>query len=113
MDAKTRRKLVNDIRLIPDLAGQVLEREAQYEEVARALMNVSHCLYLAGRQRPAAPPILVTFADVKVASINKEEGNSCSLPITPSPKQAPYRPAGDHPWKRNIWPTKEAWRWNG
>ncbi len=55
LDAKTRRKLVNDIRLIPDLAGQVLEREGQYEEVARALMNVSHCLYLGrGINMPTA-----------------------------------------------------------
>lgn len=55
LEAKTRRKLVNDIRLIPDLAGQVLEREAQYEEVAHALMNVSHCLYLGrGINMPTA-----------------------------------------------------------
>jgi glucosamine--fructose-6-phosphate aminotransferase (isomerizing) len=55
LDAKTRRKLVNDLRLIPDLAGQVLEREAQYEEVARALVNVSHCLYLGrGINMPTA-----------------------------------------------------------
>ena len=55
LDAKTRRKLVNDIRLIPDLAGQVLEREAQYEAVARSLMNVSHCLYLGrGINMPTA-----------------------------------------------------------
>ena len=67
---------------------------------------------LARRQRPSTPPIPVTFADVKVASTPKEENEGGRLPITPSEKQAPYRPADDHPWKRNIWPTKEAWRWN-
>jgi hypothetical protein len=67
---------------------------------------------LARRQRPSAPPIPVTFADVKVASINKEKDQGCSPPITPPQKQAACRPADDHPWKRNIWPTKEAWRWN-
>jgi glutamine---fructose-6-phosphate transaminase (isomerizing) len=41
-----RRALVNDLRLVPDLVGQCLDREAQVEEVARALKNAQHCLYL-------------------------------------------------------------------
>jgi len=67
---------------------------------------------LARRQQFSAPPRRVTFANVKVAATNEEEGEGSSLPITPSEKQAPYRPTDNHPWKRNIWPTKETWRWN-
>ena len=67
---------------------------------------------LARRQRPSVPSIPVTFADVKVSSTNKEEDRANRPPSTPTEKQNPYRPADNHPWKRNIWPTKEAWRWN-
>ena len=41
-----RRKLVNDLRLVPDLVGRCLDREAQVEGVAQALKNARHCLYL-------------------------------------------------------------------
>ncbi len=41
-----RRALVNDLRLVPDLVGRCLDREAQVEDVARALKNAQHCLYL-------------------------------------------------------------------
>jgi glucosamine--fructose-6-phosphate aminotransferase (isomerizing) len=50
-----RRRLVNDLRLVPDLVGRCLDREAEVEEVARALLNVSHCLYLGrGINMPTA-----------------------------------------------------------
>jgi glutamine---fructose-6-phosphate transaminase (isomerizing) len=50
-----RQKLIADLRLIPDLVGQCLEREAQIEEVATALLNTSHCLYLGrGVNMPTA-----------------------------------------------------------
>ncbi|MBN1535350.1 MAG: glutamine--fructose-6-phosphate transaminase (isomerizing) [Anaerolineales bacterium] len=50
-----REKLIADLRLIPDLVGQCLEREPQTEAVARALMNTSHCLYLGrGVNMPTA-----------------------------------------------------------
>ncbi len=41
-----RRKLVSDLRLIPDLAGRTLAREAEVEKVAQALKDVRDCLYL-------------------------------------------------------------------
>jgi glutamine---fructose-6-phosphate transaminase (isomerizing) len=41
-----RRKLVNDLRLVPDLVGRCLDREAEVEKTARALKDVQHCLYL-------------------------------------------------------------------
>lgn len=46
LNQKTRRKLVKDIGLVPDLVGRCLDREKEVMEVARALKNTSHCLYL-------------------------------------------------------------------
>ncbi len=46
LDEKTRRALVADLRLIPDLAGRTLEREAEVEKVAHALKDIRDCLYL-------------------------------------------------------------------
>jgi fructoselysine-6-P-deglycase FrlB-like protein len=37
---------VADLRLVPDLVGRCLDREAEVEKVARALKDTSHCLYL-------------------------------------------------------------------
>jgi hypothetical protein len=61
----------------------------------------------ANKQPPATPPI--TFASVKVAPVTLAEDGP-SLPLTNN--NEPYRPAADHPWRRGIWPTHEAWRWN-
>lgn len=41
-----RRKLVNDLRLVPDLAGRCLDREEEVLGAARALKDMNHCLYL-------------------------------------------------------------------
>ncbi len=46
LDEKTRRALVSDLRLVPDLAGRTLEREAEVEKVAHALKDIRGCLYL-------------------------------------------------------------------
>ena len=55
IDKPTRRKLAADLRLIPDLVGRCLDREAEVEKVAHALLNVSHCLYLGrGVNMPTA-----------------------------------------------------------
>ncbi len=52
---RERRRLVNDLRLVPDLAGQCLDREQEVESVARALLHVNHCLYLGrGINMPTA-----------------------------------------------------------
>jgi hypothetical protein len=61
----------------------------------------------ARRQRPSAPPI--TLACVKVAPVAQKIEN---LSLSATNSNDPYRPADDHPWRRGIWPTKEAWRWN-
>lgn len=50
-----RQRLVADLRLIPDLAGQCLDREPGVEGLARTLINVNHCLYLGrGINMPTA-----------------------------------------------------------
>ena len=46
IDEKTRQTLVADLRLIPDLVGRTLEREAEVEKIAQLLKDVHHCLYL-------------------------------------------------------------------
>jgi glucosamine--fructose-6-phosphate aminotransferase (isomerizing) len=46
LNEKTRRSLVADLRLIPDLVGRTLEREADVEKIAYALKDVHDCLYL-------------------------------------------------------------------
>lgn len=48
-------RLVQDLRLVPDLAGRCLEYEPQIERIAAELMHVSHCLYLGrGINMPTA-----------------------------------------------------------
>jgi glutamine---fructose-6-phosphate transaminase (isomerizing) len=46
IDEKTRKSLVSDLRLVPDLVGRTLEREAEVEAVAHALKDIRDCLYL-------------------------------------------------------------------
>jgi glucosamine--fructose-6-phosphate aminotransferase (isomerizing) len=55
IDESTRRKLIADLRLIPQRVGQVLEREAEIEKVARAIKDTHNALYLGrGIQMPIA-----------------------------------------------------------
>ena len=46
IDDKTRRAWVADLRLVPDLAGRVLDTESEIEKVAHALKDIKSCLYL-------------------------------------------------------------------
>ena len=55
LDKSARRKLVDDLRLIPDLVGRCLDREAEVEDIACALLKTDHCLYLGrGINMPTA-----------------------------------------------------------
>ncbi|MBM3153346.1 MAG: glutamine--fructose-6-phosphate transaminase (isomerizing) [Chloroflexi bacterium] len=50
-----RRALVSDLRLVPDLAGRTLEREAEVEKIAASLKDVRDCLFLGrGINMPVA-----------------------------------------------------------
>jgi glucosamine--fructose-6-phosphate aminotransferase (isomerizing) len=54
-DEKARRQLVADLLRLPDLVGHCLDRSPAIENVARALKDASHCLYLGrGIQMPIA-----------------------------------------------------------
>jgi glucosamine--fructose-6-phosphate aminotransferase (isomerizing) len=46
LDEKRRRQAVADLRLIPDLVGQCIDREAEVREVAQVLKNTRNCMYL-------------------------------------------------------------------
>ena len=46
LDETNRRELVADLRLIPDLAGRVLDREPEVEKIAHELKDIKGCLYL-------------------------------------------------------------------
>jgi glucosamine--fructose-6-phosphate aminotransferase (isomerizing) len=46
IDAKERKKLVSDLRLIPDLVGRCLDRDSYVMSVAKELKNVKNALYL-------------------------------------------------------------------
>jgi glucosamine--fructose-6-phosphate aminotransferase (isomerizing) len=46
VDGTRRRQLTADLRRLPDLVGQCLEREKAVEQVAWSLKDVAHCLFL-------------------------------------------------------------------
>lgn len=55
IDGPTRYKLVQDLRLVPDLAGRCLDREDRILDVARDLLEVNHALFLGrGINMPTA-----------------------------------------------------------
>jgi len=55
IDGPTRYRLVQDLRRVPDLASQCLDREAEVAAVAHSLLEVKHALYLGrGINMPTA-----------------------------------------------------------
>ncbi len=46
IDEKTRKSLVADLRLVPDLVGRALQREPDVEKIAYLLKDIRGCLYL-------------------------------------------------------------------
>jgi len=46
LDEATRRSLVADLRLVPDLVGRTLEREQEAQDLAFRLKDIRDCLYL-------------------------------------------------------------------
>jgi len=55
IDEQKRKELINDLRHIPELAGQVLSREHEYENIANALKDAQSCIYLGrGINMPTA-----------------------------------------------------------
>jgi hypothetical protein len=62
---------------------------------------------VAARKPP--PPAPMTFASLKAAALLPDDDLPHDEPV---PQKQSWRPAPDHPWRNNKWPTKEAWRWN-
>jgi glucosamine--fructose-6-phosphate aminotransferase (isomerizing) len=55
VDESKRRRLVSDLRRVPDLAGQSLDRADQAKQIAKLLKDLEHCLYLGrGINMPTA-----------------------------------------------------------
>lgn len=55
IDEKQRRQLVDDLRLVPDLAGRCLDREGEVKQVAESLLEAQNALYLGrGVNMPTA-----------------------------------------------------------
>ena len=55
LEASERKRLVADLRLVPDLVSRCLDREAEVEAVAASMKEVAHCLYLGrGINMPTA-----------------------------------------------------------
>ncbi len=55
IDDGERRRLVSDLRRVPDLVGKCLDRSDQAERIARRLKDMEHCLYLGrGINMPTA-----------------------------------------------------------
>jgi glucosamine--fructose-6-phosphate aminotransferase (isomerizing) len=55
LEPARRRELVRDLRLVPDLAGQCLDRAEQPQQVAQVMQDTQHCLYLGrGINMPTA-----------------------------------------------------------
>jgi len=55
LDEKERRQLVEDLRLVPDLAGRCLDREEEVKKVAESLLEADNALYLGrGVNMPTA-----------------------------------------------------------
>ncbi len=73
----------------------------QEQQVLKQLARV------AARKPPPSAPL--TFASLQAAGLLPED----EQPPSPKPSTSgPWRPAEDHPWRNDKWPTKEAWRWN-
>jgi glucosamine--fructose-6-phosphate aminotransferase (isomerizing) len=55
LSVETRRQKVQELRLVPDLVGQCLDREGEVEVLARRMKDIEDCLYLGrGIQMPIA-----------------------------------------------------------
>lgn len=55
LDDQHRKKLVDDLRLIPDLAGQCLDQEQEIKQIAEKLIHAENALYLGrGVNMPTA-----------------------------------------------------------
>lgn len=84
--------------------------EAAWEDIGhyRQEQQVVKQLATAAARRPP-PSAPLSFKSLHAAGLLPQEDD----PPTPRLlRSQPWRPAADHPWRNNKWPTNEAWRWN-
>ena len=74
-----------------------------YQQKQRSLKRMAAVFT---EEKPISEPI--TFAKLKKAGLLPAE----KKPVKTSGGKSTRRPAADHPWRNNVWPTKESWRWN-
>lgn len=65
------------------------------------------CLHALAKQPPPTPP--VTFSALHAAGLLPNPNATAPQPPV---KKKMKRDPKDHPWRRNLWPTKESWRWS-
>jgi hypothetical protein len=65
------------------------------------------CQRALAKQPTPSPP--VTFSALQAAGLLP---NPDVIKQQPPVKKKPKRDPKDHPWRRNLWPTKESWRWS-
>jgi len=92
------RDLVCNRRWSEGWAQIVLHQQEQRRQKQMASVSV--------QENPVSEPI--TFAKLKTAGLLPTEEKT----VETSARKPTGRPADDHPWRNDIWPTKESWRWN-
>lgn len=60
--------------------------------------------------RISPPPAPITFSSLEAEDLLPDVKTSVQKTEKNFPESC--RPAPDHPWRNNLWPTKESWRWN-
>lgn len=71
------------------------------------LQREKRCQRALAKQPSPSPPL--TFSALRAAGLlPTADAVEEEPPVQVKPKRDPK----DHPWRRNLWPTKESWRWS-
>jgi hypothetical protein len=65
------------------------------------------CQRALAKQPSPSPPL--TFSALQAAGLLPTPDAAEERPLA---QKKPKRDPKDHPWRRNLWPTKESWRWS-
>jgi hypothetical protein len=84
-----------------EVGWQQIELFQQEQQLRKRLQRAE------AKKPPPSQPI--TFARLKAAGLLPADEPPDSSPAATARK--PWRPAPDHPWRNDKWPTKDAWRW--
>jgi hypothetical protein len=70
------------------------------------LQREKRCQRALAKQPAPSPPL--TFSALRAAGLLPKPD---AVEKEPPTKAKPKRDPKDHPWRQNLWPTKESWRW--